>query len=138
MTNSFGTSAVRGFGMARNAEAVLRAVGATVVHVIRLGALTGTQQQRELGQTQPQYADIAIGPAVVAAESTPPASMTINVILPARVVAKHAAEEGLENGTAWLTSARGILYQGALLRITKVRAETLAGVDLLYYVTAEA
>jgi hypothetical protein len=123
--------------MARNAEAVLRATGATVVHVLREQLMTGTLQQRQLGQTQPQYADIAVGPAVVVAETTPPSAMKLNVILPAHEVNKHAQAEGVENGTAWLTGARGILYQGTLLRITEVKAEVMAGVEFLYYVRAE-
>jgi len=135
--DSYGTSAGRGFALGRNVEAVLRSVGATVVHVLREQVLTGTMQQRQLGQTQPQYADIAVGPAVVVAETTPPAAMKLSVILPGHEVNQRAQAEGVENGTLWLTSARGILYQGTLLRITQVRAEVMAGMEYLYYVTAE-
>lgn len=137
MASAYGMAGIRGFAMARSTEAILRAVGATTVHVIRLAQITGTLEQRQLGQTQPQYDDIAIGPAVVKAESIPPTSMKIDVILPARMVAKYAEQEGLESGTAWLTSARGILYEGTLLRISDVKAETFAGVEYLYRVTAE-
>ncbi len=137
MQTAFGMSAFRGFAMARSAEAMLRAVGATTVHVIREAQLTGTLQQRQLGMAQPQYDDVAIGPAVVTSESQPPTSVKINVILPARVVAKQAEQEGAENGISWLLNARGIQYEGALLRITKVSAELFAGVEYLYQVTAE-
>lgn len=126
-----------GFGTARAAEAVLRAVGATTVHVIRLATLTGTEQQRELGQTQPQYDDVAIAPAAVKTESTAPATLKVNAILPGLEVRKHAEAEGAESGTAWLLSARGILYEGTLLRISQVQAEVMGGVEFLYYVTAE-
>ena len=123
--------------MARSAEAMLRAMGGTMVHVIRPQLMTGTLQQRQLGQTQPQYADVAVGPAVVTVESTAPTSMRINVVLPARAVRKYADAEGAENGAAWLMSARGILYQGSLLPITKVKAEVMSGVEFAYRVTAE-
>jgi hypothetical protein len=137
MAASYGWSAVRGYAMARNAEAMLRAVGATVVHVVRMAALTGTEQQRELGMSQPQYDDVAIGPAAVSVESIPPTSMKIDVLLPAQVVRKHAEAEGAENGVAWLLSARGIMYECTLLRIAGVKVSTFAGVDYLYHVTAE-
>ena len=137
MASAMGMTAVRGYAMARSAEAMLRVVGSTVVHVLRPQVLTGTLQQRELGQTQPQYADIAIGPAVVNAENVPPTSMKIDVLLPARAVNRQAQAEGVESGTAWLAGARGILYQGTLLRISDVKASVFAGVEYLYHVTAE-
>ncbi len=138
MTNSaYGAAGLRGYAMARNTEAVLRAVGATTVHVLRLGALTGTLQQRQLGQTEPQYDDIAIGPAFVSVESVPPQAMKLTAVLPARVVNQHAEQEGAASGAQWLATARGILYQGTLLRITDVKAELFAGVEYLYRVTAE-
>jgi hypothetical protein len=134
---SYGTSALRGYAVARSAEAMLRTVGATTVHVIRLAQITGTLGQRELGQAQPQYDDVAIGPAAISVESVPPAAMKIDVLLPARVVARQAEAEGAESGTAWLLSARGILHEGTLLRISKVKADSFAGVEYLYHVTAE-
>ena len=137
MLDAWGSQAGRGFAVARAAEAMLRAVGATNVHVVRLAANTGTLQQRQLGQAQPQYDDVVIGPAVVSAECVPPAAMKVNAVLPARVVRKIAEQEGAESGAAWLSSARGIMYEGALLRITKVETEMLAGVAYLYRVTAE-
>ena len=50
MLDANGASAARGFAMARAAEAMLRAVGATNVHVIRVSQKTGTLQERQLGQ----------------------------------------------------------------------------------------
>ncbi len=135
--NAYGMAGFRGFAMARSAEAMLRAVGGTTVHVIREAQLTGTLQQRQLGMAQPQYGDVAIGPAVVEVESQPPTSMKINVTLPARAVAIYAEAEGAGDGTAWLLSARGIEYEKTLLRITDVKTELFAGVEYLYQVTAE-
>lgn len=123
--------------MARSAEAMLRAMGGTMVHVVRPSLMTGTLQQRQLGQTEPQYADVAVGPAVVMARLTPPTSMKIEVIFPVRAIRKYAEAEGAENGAAWLASARGILYQGALLAVTNVETETMGGVEFVYRVTAE-
>lgn len=137
MSSSYGMSAMQGYALARSAEAMLRTAGATTVHVLRTAQITGTLAQRQLGQALPQYDDVAIGPAAVSVQSVPPEAMKIEALLPARVVAKHAEQEGAENGTAWLLSARGILYQGTLLRISKVEAELFAGVEYLYRVTAE-
>jgi hypothetical protein len=137
MMDAFWGSAFRGFAMARIAETILRAVGATTIHIIREAQFTGTLQQRQLGQVQPQYNDIEIGPAMVRAESVPATSMRIDVTLPGRVVRKFAQVEGAANGTSWLLGARGILYQGTLLRITDVTAELFAGVEYLYRVKAE-
>jgi hypothetical protein len=135
--DAFGRSAFRGFATARSAEALLRAMGGTMVHVIRPSLMTGTLQQRQLGQAEPQYADVAVGPALVTAERTPPTSMKIDVILPARAVRKYADAEGAENGAAWLASARGILYQGTLLPVTNVETAMMDGVEYVYRVTAE-
>lgn len=137
MHNAFGISAFRGFAMARGAEAMLRAVGATSVHVIREAQVTGTLQQRQLGQAQPQYDDVIVGPAVIDVQSVPPAEMKVHVLLPARAVRKLAEQESAGDGNAWLTSARGIQFEGKLLRITEVKAELFAGVEYLYRVTAE-
>ena len=137
MIDAFGGAAFRGFGVARVAETMLRAMGATTVHVIREAQFTGTLQQRQLGQTQPQYNDVEVGPAVVQTESAPPSAMKINVILPGRTVMKFAQAEGASNGTAWLVGSRGIMYQGTLLRITDVTAELFAGVEYLYRMKAE-
>ncbi len=138
MLDAMGASAARGFAMARAAEAMLRAVGATNVHVIRVAQKTGTLQQRQLGQALPQYSDVVIGPAVVSAECVPPAAMKLKIVLPARVVRGFAQQEGEESGTQWLASARGVMHEGTLLRITDVQAEVLAGVEYMYRVTAEA
>lgn len=137
MASSYGMSAILGYALARSAEAMLRTAGATTVHFVRVAQITGTLEQRQLGQAQPQYDDVAIGPAAISAENIPPAAMKIEVLLPARVVARHAEQEGAESGTGWLLSARGILYQGTLLRISDVKADVFAGVEYLYHVTAE-
>ena len=72
------------------------------MHVVRVAEVAGTLQQRQLGLAQPQYDDVAIGPAVVRAQSVPSAAMKIDVVLPARVVAKHAeaGRGGERNGVA--------------------------------------
>ncbi|ABF43358.1 hypothetical protein Acid345_4358 [Candidatus Koribacter versatilis Ellin345] len=137
MLDAMGASAARGFAMARAAEAMLRAVGATNVHVIRVSQKTGTLQQRQLGQALPQYNDVVVGPAVVSAECVPPAAMKLKIVMPARVVRKFAEQEGEPSGTQWLAGARGIMHEGTLLRITNVQAEFLAGVEYVYRVTAE-
>lgn len=137
MIDAFGGSAFRGFGMARAAEAMLRTMGATTVHVVREAQFTGSLQQRQLGQTQPQYNDVQVGPAVLRVESNSGSVMKIGVILAGSTVKKLAQAEGAESGTAWLLNARGILFQGTLLRITDVRAELFAGVEYLYHVKAE-
>lgn len=137
MIDAFAGAAFRGFGMARAAEAMLRTMGATTVHVVREAQFTGTMQQRQLGQTQPQYSDVQVGPAVVQVETQPASAMKISVILAGRTVMKLAQAEGATSGSAWLLSARGILFQGGLLRITDVRAELFAGVEYLYHVKAE-
>jgi hypothetical protein len=137
MIDAFGGSAFRGFGIARLAETMLRTMGATTVHLIRESQFTGTLQQRQLGQTEPQYNDVQVGPALVQTESQPPAAMKINVTLSGRTVMKLAQAEGIADGMAWLMSSRGILHQDTLLRITDVKAEMFAGVEYLYRVKAE-
>ncbi len=137
MLDAMGASAARGFAMARAAEAMLRAVGATNVHVIRVSQKTGTLQQRQLGEALPQYNDVVVGPAVVSAECVPLAAMRLEIVLAASVVRKFAQQEGAQSGTEWLAGARGIMHEGTLLRVTDVKAEYLAGVEYVYRVTAE-
>ncbi len=137
MAIASGVCGPRGALVARMAELMLRAMGATEARIVRLAAVTGTEQERQLGIAPPQYREAVISPATFQPVDSPTRAMRVSVLLPASVVLKKAEEDGEENGAAWLLQSRGIEYEGVTLRITGVKTELFAGVPYLYRLKAE-
>lgn len=120
---------------ARAADALLRALGGNVVMLRVPGNAMAAQDAEQLGLGEPQFEEIAIGPAVyrrVMATKADGKGERAELLVSATTVLKIVGSLGYSSTSVLFAQAAGVVVNGTLLQIVGASSSEIFGQPYLY------
>ena len=120
----------------RLAESLLRFCGNTEL-TLRISDASSGDTNSQLGLEPPTAEDLHISPVLITALApTEDGKRRIEAVIGATSLKAIAKEYGIEDISAWLLNAQGVLCFGTLMCIESVTVDKVCGADCLYHLTA--
>jgi hypothetical protein len=120
----------------RLAESLLRFCGNTEV-TLRISDPSSGDTRSQIGLEAPPAEDLHISPALIQAlPPTDDGKRRIEAVIGATSFKAIAKQYGIEDISAWLLAAQGVLCYGTLMRIDSIVVDKVCGADCLYHLTA--
>jgi len=120
---------------ARAADALLRALGANVVMLRVPGNAMAALDAEQLGLSDPQFDEIAIGPAVfrrVRATLTDGKGERAELLVSATTILRIVGSLGFASASVLFAQAAGVVVNGTLLQIVGAGSSEIFGQPYLY------
>jgi len=127
--------AMRTGAAARMADALLRSLGGGAVMLRMPGNAMAAQDAEQLGLSEPQFEEIAIGPAVyrrVTATKADGKGERAELLVSATTILKIVGTLGFASASLLFAQAAGVVVNGVLLQIVGVTASEVFGQPYLY------
>ena len=124
--------------LVRAVDSMLRALGGTEVTLRFPQPAAGDERQAELGLVAHGSQEARIAPVVVNRKLPERGSMKrqVEVLISSSTMAQLVQQRGEQDARAALKSAISVDYAGTTWSVAEVDAETFAGIEYLYRVTA--
>lgn len=120
----------------RLAESLLRFCGNTELTLRIVDASSGDTNS-QLGLEVPTAKDLHISPVLITALApTEDGKRRIEAVIGATSLKAIAEQYGIEDISAWLLTAQGMLCYGALMHIDSITVDKVCGADCLFHLTA--
>jgi hypothetical protein len=119
----------------RAADALLRALGGNVVMLRVPGNAMAALDAEQLGLSDPQFEEIAIGPAVfrrVRATLADEKGERAELLVSATTILRIVGSLGFSSTSVLFAQAAGVLVNGALLQIVGASSSEMFGQPYLY------
>ncbi len=129
---------ISGSGLARAADALLKALGGETVSLLLPGTAMASDAAGQLGLVDPGVQEVVISPVVTRALVTGNIGprRRIEFTLPASAIAHQLPALGMGTGEELFNAVLALEYCGRLFHIEKVVPENFAGTAYFYVVTA--
>lgn len=129
---------INGSGLARAADALLKALGGETVNLLLPGSAMAADAAGQLGLVDPGVLEVMISPVVTRALVTGNIGprRRIEFTLPASVIAQLLPGLGMGTGEELFNAVLALEYCGSLFHIESVVPENFAGTAYFYVVTA--
>jgi len=120
---------------ARATDALLRALGGNVVMLRVPGNAMAALDAEQLGLSEPQFEEIAIGPAVfrrVLATLADGKGERTELLVSATTILKAVGSLGFDSTSVLFAQAAGVVVNGTLLQIVSASSSEIFGQPYLY------
>ena len=120
---------------ARVADALLRSLGGSAVMLRVPGNAMASQDAEQLGLSEPQFEEIAIGPAVyrrVMAKVADGKGERAELLVSATTILRIVGSLGYASTSVLFAQAAGVVVNGTLLQIMGVSSSEIFGQPYLY------
>ena len=120
----------------RLAESLLRFCGNAEL-TLRISDASSGDTNSQLGLEAPTAEDLHISPVLISALTpTDDGKRRMEAVIGASSLRTVAKEYGIEDVSAWLLAAQGVLCYGTLMRIDSITVDKVGGAECLYHLTA--
>lgn len=129
------TETVKTGAPARAADALLRALGGNVVMLRVPGNAMAALDTEQLGLSEPQFEEIAIGPAVfrrVMATKADGKGERAELLVSATTILRIVGSLGFDSASVLFAQAAGVVVNGTLLQIAGASSSEIFGQPYLY------